>query len=83
MQTRCCHKCWVPEVKTQTRQGEADAAKIRNVANADADRIKAIGAADASRIEMVGEATAKVKATAAGETAAPAEQTVEFEITGK
>ena len=47
------------EVKTQTRQGEADAAKIRNVAVADADRIKAIGAADAMRIEMVGEATAK------------------------
>jgi hypothetical protein len=46
-------------VKTQTRQGEADAAKIRTVAVADADRIKAIGAADALRIEMVGEATAK------------------------
>jgi uncharacterized membrane protein YqiK len=46
------------EVKTQTRQGEADAAKIRNVALADAERIKAIGAANANRIELEGEATA-------------------------
>jgi uncharacterized membrane protein YqiK len=46
------------EVKTQTRQGEADAAKIRNVAVADAERIKAIGAANANRIELEGEATA-------------------------
>jgi len=47
------------EVKTQTRQGEADAAKIRNVALADAERIKAIGAANANRIELEGEATAR------------------------
>jgi len=47
------------EVKTQTRQGEADAAKIRNVAMADAERIKAIGAANANRIELEGEATAR------------------------
>ena len=46
------------QVKTQTRQGEADAAKIRNVAVADADRIKAIGAANANRIELEGAATA-------------------------
>jgi len=46
-------------VKTQTRQGEADAAKIRNVAMADAERIKAIGAANANRIELEGEATAR------------------------
>src|SRR5215475_379247 len=46
------------QVKTQTRQGEADAAKIRNVAVAEADRIKAIGAANANRIELEGEATA-------------------------
>ncbi|HEX7916188.1 SPFH domain-containing protein [Rudaea sp.] len=47
------------EVKTQTRQGEADAAKIRNIAMADAERIKAIGAANANRIELEGEATAR------------------------
>jgi uncharacterized membrane protein YqiK len=47
------------EVKTQTRQGEADAAKIRNVAMADAERIRAIGAANANRIELEGEATAR------------------------
>ncbi len=47
------------EVKTQTRQGEADAAKIRNVAVAEADRIKAIGAANANRIELEGAATAR------------------------
>ena len=47
------------QVKTQTRQGEADAAKIRNVAVAEADRIKAIGAANANRIELEGEATAR------------------------
>ncbi len=47
------------QVKTQTRQGEADAAKIRNVAVADAERIKAIGAANANRIELEGEATAR------------------------
>ncbi|MEO5624627.1 MAG: SPFH domain-containing protein [Dokdonella sp.] len=46
------------EVKTQTRQGEADAAKIRNVAVADAERIRAIGAANANRIQLEGEATA-------------------------
>jgi len=46
------------EVKTQTRQGEADAAKIRNVAVADAERIRAIGAANANRIELEGAATA-------------------------
>ena len=46
------------EVKTQTRQGEADAAKIRNVALADAERIRAIGAANANRIELEGMATA-------------------------
>jgi len=46
------------EVKTQTRQGEADAAKIRNVAMADAERIRAIGAANANRIELEGAATA-------------------------
>ncbi|MEO6689213.1 MAG: SPFH domain-containing protein [Dokdonella sp.] len=46
------------EVKTQTRQGEADAAKIRNVAFADAERIRAIGAANANRIQLEGEATA-------------------------
>lgn len=46
------------EVKTQTRQGEADAAKIRNVAMADSDRIRAIGAANANRIQLEGEATA-------------------------
>ena len=46
------------EVKTQTRQGEADAAKIRNVAIADAERIRAIGAANANRIELEGMATA-------------------------
>jgi uncharacterized membrane protein YqiK len=46
------------EVKTQTRQGEADAAKIRFVAVADAERIKAIGAANANRIQLEGEATA-------------------------
>ncbi|MEP6938343.1 MAG: SPFH domain-containing protein [Rudaea sp.] len=46
------------EVKTQTRQGEADAAKIRNVALADAERIRAIGAANANRIELEGAATA-------------------------
>jgi len=47
------------QVKTQTRQGEADAAKIRNVAMADAERIRAIGAANANRIELEGEATAR------------------------
>jgi uncharacterized membrane protein YqiK len=47
------------EVKTQTRQGEADAAKIRNVAVAEADRIKAIGAANANRIDLEGSATAR------------------------
>ena len=47
------------QVKTQTRQGEADAAKIRNVAIADAERIRAIGAANANRIELEGEATAR------------------------
>jgi uncharacterized membrane protein YqiK len=47
------------EVKTQTRQGEADAAKIRNVAVAEADRIRAIGAANANRIELEGAATAQ------------------------
>jgi len=47
------------QVKTQTRQGEADAAKIRNVAVADAERIRAIGAANANRIELEGEATAR------------------------
>ena len=47
------------QVKTQTRQGEADAAKIRNVALADAERIRAIGAANANRIELEGEATAR------------------------
>ena len=47
------------QVKTQTRQGEADAGKIRNIATADADRIKAIGAANANRIELEGEATAR------------------------
>ena len=46
------------QVKTQTRQGEADAAKIRNVAVADAERIRAIGAANANRIELEGAATA-------------------------
>jgi len=46
------------EVKTQTRQGEADGAKIRNVAMADAERIRAIGAANANRIELEGAATA-------------------------
>jgi uncharacterized membrane protein YqiK len=46
------------QVKTQTRQGEADAAKIRNVAIADAERIRAIGAANANRIELEGAATA-------------------------
>ena len=46
------------QVKTQTRQGEADAAKIRNIAVAEADRIKAIGAANANRIELEGAATA-------------------------
>jgi uncharacterized membrane protein YqiK len=46
------------EVKTQTRQGEADGAKIRNVALADAERIRAIGAANANRIELEGAATA-------------------------
>jgi len=46
------------EVKTQTRQGEADGAKIRNVAMADAERIRAIGAANANRIELEGTATA-------------------------
>ncbi len=46
------------EVKTQTRQGEADAAKIRSVAVADAERIRAIGAANANRIQLEGEATA-------------------------
>ncbi len=46
------------EVKTQTRQGEADAARIRNVALADAERIRAIGAANANRIELEGTATA-------------------------
>ena len=46
------------QVKTQTRQGEADGAKIRNVAMADAERIRAIGAANANRIELEGEATA-------------------------
>jgi len=46
------------EVKTQTRQGEADGAKIRNVAQADAERIRAIGAANANRIELEGAATA-------------------------
>jgi len=46
------------EVKTQTRQVQADAAKIRNVAVADADRIRAIGAANANRIQLEGEATA-------------------------
>jgi uncharacterized membrane protein YqiK len=46
------------QVKTQTRQGEADAAKIRNVAVADAERIRAIGAANANRIELEGSATA-------------------------
>jgi uncharacterized membrane protein YqiK len=47
------------QVKTQTRQGEADGAKIRNVAMADAERIRAIGAANANRIELEGEATAR------------------------
>jgi uncharacterized membrane protein YqiK len=47
------------QVKMQTRQGEADAAKIRNVAVADAERIRAIGAANANRIELEGEATAR------------------------
>jgi uncharacterized membrane protein YqiK len=47
------------DVKTQTRAGEAEAAKITNVALAEAARIKAIGGADANRIELVGEATAK------------------------
>jgi uncharacterized membrane protein YqiK len=47
------------QVKTQTRQGEADAAKIRNVAVAEADRIKAIGAANANRIDLEGSATAR------------------------
>jgi uncharacterized membrane protein YqiK len=46
------------QVKTQTRQGEADAAKIRNVAVAEAERIRAIGAANANRIELEGAATA-------------------------
>ena len=46
------------EVKTQTRQGEADAAKIRNVAVAEAERIRAIGGANANRISVEGEATA-------------------------
>ncbi len=49
----------VAEVKTQTRHGEAEAAKIRNVAMAEAERIRAIGAADANRIELTGEAAAK------------------------
>ncbi|MET0224877.1 MAG: SPFH domain-containing protein [Dokdonella sp.] len=47
------------DVKTQTRQGEAEAAKIRNVALADAERIRAIGGANANRIEVEGEATAR------------------------
>jgi uncharacterized membrane protein YqiK len=47
------------DVKTQTRQGEAEAARIRNVAVADAERIRAIGGANANRIEVEGEATAR------------------------
>jgi uncharacterized membrane protein YqiK len=46
------------DVKTQTRQGEAEAAKIRNVAFAEAERIRAIGGANANRISVEGEATA-------------------------
>jgi uncharacterized membrane protein YqiK len=46
------------EVRTQTRQGEAEGAKIRNVAAAEGERIRTIGAANAARIEVEGQATA-------------------------
>jgi uncharacterized membrane protein YqiK len=46
------------DVRTQTRTGEAEAAKIRNVASAEAERIRTIGAANAARIQVEGEATA-------------------------
>ena len=46
------------EVRTQTRQGEAEGAKIRNVAAAEGERIRTIGSANAARIQVEGEATA-------------------------
>lgn len=46
------------EVRTQTRQGEAEGAKIRNIASAEGERIRTIGAANAARIQVEGEATA-------------------------
>lgn len=46
------------EVRTQTRQGEAEGAKIRNIAAAEGERIRTIGAANAARIQVEGEATA-------------------------